>query len=479
MHLRLNLRILAALAALMTTFLLLPAGLAIILGESPAPFLSALAVSAGLVLAFFLPSRGAPRALSTRDGFIVVTSGWIVASAISALPFVFAGALAPTDAWFEAVSGITTTGSTVITDIEALPQSLLFWRSFTQWIGGMGIILFTIAILPPARCRRHATLQGRGPGARGGQDRAAAGRHGTLSLVHLRRPDTGRSHGAEVGRHAPSRSLRPCLHDPRHGGLLSPRNASIAAYASPYLRAVIIVFMFMAGMNFVLHFKVVSGRGREVLRDPEFRWYITLTLVFFLPTWIGLAAHGAPLLRAGEDALFTVVSLMTTTGYATADYELWPVGMQGPIVLLLILGGMAGSTGGGVKTLRTLLAFRGLRSSFRRMESPHAVRPVTYHGRAVPPEVMAAVWGFFAAYLTLAAIGSLILNAGGIDLVTSWSAALTALGNVGPGLAGVGPTDHFAWLSAYDKLVLSFLMLCGRLELYTVLLVFSPGFWRR
>ncbi|MDQ7007792.1 MAG: potassium transporter TrkG [Acidobacteriota bacterium] len=478
MHLRLNLRILAALAALMTTFLLLPAGLAIILGESPAPFLSALAVSAGLVLAFFLPSRGAPRALSTRDGFIVVTSGWIVASAISALPFVFAGALAPTDAWFEAVSGITTTGSTVITDIEALPQSLLFWRSFTQWIGGMGIILFTIAILPLLGVGGMQLFKAEVPGPVADKIAprlAVTARYLWYIYVGL---TLAEAMALKLGGMPLLEAFDHAFTTLATGGF-SPRNASIAAYASPYLRAVIIVFMFMAGMNFVLHFKVVSGRGREVLRDPEFRWYITLTLVFFLPTWIGLAAHGAPLLRAGEDALFTVVSLMTTTGYATADYELWPVGMQGPIVLLLILGGMAGSTGGGVKTLRTLLAFRGLRSSFRRMESPHAVRPVTYHGRAVPPEVMAAVWGFFAAYLTLAAIGSLILNAGGIDLVTSWSAALTALGNVGPGLAGVGPTDHFAWLSAYDKLVLSFLMLCGRLELYTVLLVFSPGFWRR
>ena len=478
MHLRLNLRILSALAALMSAFLLLPAGLATLLGESPAPFLSALAVGAGLSLALLLPSRGASRALSTRDGFIVVTSGWAIASAISALPFVFAGVLGPVDAWFEAVSGITTTGSTVITDIEALTQSLLFWRSFTQWIGGMGIILFTIAVLPLLGVGGMQLFKAEVPGPVADKIAprlAVTARYLWYIYVGL---TLAEAMLLKVGGMPLLEAFDHAFTTLATGGF-SPRNASIAAYASPYLRAVIIVFMFMAGMNFVLHFKVVSGRGREVLKDPEFRWYVVLMLVFFLPTWAGLAAHGAPLLQAGEDALFTVVSLMTTTGYATANYELWPVGMQGPIILLLILGGMAGSTGGGVKTLRTLLAFRGLRSSFRRMESPHAVRPVTYHGRAVPPEVMAAVWGFFAAYLTLAAIGALILNAGGIELVTSWSAALTALGNVGPGLAGVGPTDNFAWLSAYNKLVLSILMLCGRLELYTVLLVFSPGFWRR
>lgn len=478
MHPRLNLKILSALAALMSAFLLLPVGLALGFGESTRPFFSSMAGGLALALVFFLAGRRGKGALSTRDGFLVVAAGWAIASLIAAMPFVFAGALGPVDAWFEAVSGITTTGSTVLTDIEVLPRSLVTWRAFTQWVGGMGIILFTIAILPLLGVGGMQLFKAEVPGPVADKIAprlAVTARY--LWYIYL---------GLTLAEVALLRlGGMPLLEAFDHAfttlatGGFSPKNASIGAYASPYLRAVIIVFMFLAGMNFVLHFKVVSGRGRELFRDPEFRWYLALTGIFFLPTWAGLAAHGTPIFRACEDALFTVVSLMTTTGYATANYELWPVGMQGPIILLLILGGMAGSTGGGVKTLRTLLAFRALRSSFRRMESPHAVRPVTYHGRPVPHQVLAAIWGFFAAYLVLAAIGCLVINASGVDLVTAWSASLTALGNVGPGLGRVGPADNFAWLSGYNKLVLSFLMLCGRLELYTVLLIFSPGFWRR
>ena len=180
-----------------------------------------------------------------------------------------------------------------------------------------------------------------------------------------------------------------------------------------------------------------------------------------------------------EDALFTVISLMTTTGYATTDFEQWPLYTLGPLGLLLVFGGMAGSTGGGMKTLRTLLAFRSLKASFSRMLHPHAVHPVTYKGRSVSPSVSEAIWGFFAAYVVLAVFGMLVVNSTGTDLVTAWTASLTAIGNVGPGLGDVGPVDNFAWLPSYVKITLTFLMLCGRLEIYTVLLVLLPGFWRR
>ena len=478
MHPRLDLKILAALAALMSAFLLLPAGLALLLDESPAPFLKTAMLGLGLAALLYVPSRAARGSLSTRDGFLVVSIGWAVASLIACLPFIFAGALEPVDAWFEAVSGITTTGSTVITNIELLPRALLTWRAFTQWIGGMGIILFTIAILPLLGVGGMQLFKAEVPGPVA--DKIAPRLVVTarylwyiylgLTLAEVLLLWLGGMPLLECFDHAFTTLAT---------GGFSPKNASIAAYASPYLRAVVILFMFLAGMNFVLHFKLATGRVAEVARDEEFRWYLALTAIFFVPTWVGLVAHGTAIGRACEDALFTVVSLMTTTGYATADYELWPVGMQGPLILLLVLGGMAGSTGGGVKTMRTLLAMRALRSSFRRMLSPHGVHPVVYHGRPVAGEVLAAVWGFFAAYFLLGAIGSLVINAGGADLVTSWSAALTALGNVGPGLGAVGPTEHFAWLSGYSKLVLSFLMLCGRLELYTVLLLVAPAFWRR
>ncbi len=478
MHLRLCTKIIASLAGLMGAFLAFPLVLALFFDEPTRPFWGAmLAAFALFALGLFL-GRNSRGSLSTRDGFLIVAFGWAVASAIAALPYVFSGWMGPVDAWFEAVSGITTTGSTILTDIEALERSLLFWRSFTQWIGGMGIILFTIAVLPLLGVGGMQLFKAEVPGPVADKISprlAVTARYLWSIYVGLT--------GLEwlllsLGGMPVLEALDHSFTTLATGGF-SPRNASLAAYDSHYLHVVVIVFMFLAGMNFCLHFKLVFGRVREVFEDEEFRWYIALMLIFVVPTVVGLLFHGTPFFQALEDALFTVTSLMTTTGYATANYELWPLAIKGPIILLLIFGGMAGSTGGGVKTMRTLLSFRALRASFRRMEHPHAVRPVVYKGRPVPADTLAAIWGFFASYIILAILGMIVLNWHGHDLITSWSAALTALGNVGPGLANVGPTDNFGWMYPQNKLLLSFLMLCGRLEIYTVLLLFAPSFWRR
>jgi len=478
MNLRLDARILGMLAAVLAAFLLLPLGLALAFGEPVRPWLLSIAASLVVAGVGWLAGTGAGTTIRPRDGYLVVAAGWFLAGALCAVPYVLHGALSPVDAWFESVSGITTTGSTVMVDIEAQGQALLFWRSLTQWIGGMGIILFTIAVLPLLGVGGMQLFKAEVPGP-------------VADKIAPRLAVTARYlWGIYVGLTALEAVLlrlggMPWLHAIDHAfttlatGGFSPRNASIEAYPSVYLRGVIILFMFAAGMNFVLHFRLLVGKVRDVFRDEEFRWYVALILLFTVPAAANLVDHGHRPAEAIEDALFTVVSLVTTTGYATADYEAWPLHMAGPVILLLILGGMAGSTGGGLKTLRTLLAFRSLRASFRRMLHPHAVWPVRYRGRPVPGDVLEAIWGFFAAYLLLAAIGALVVNFSGADLVTSWSASLTAIGNVGPGLGGVGPTDNFAWLPGYVKLTLSFLMLAGRLELYTILLVFLPGFWRR
>ncbi|RMF71865.1 MAG: TrkH family potassium uptake protein [Acidobacteria bacterium] len=479
MNPRLDVMILGLLAGLVGLFQLAPLALALALGEPGGPFVPGLAVGLLLAAAGLVAGRGASRTVRPRDGFLVVGVGWILASAISAVPFVASGATGPVDAWFEAVSGITTTGSTILVDIEAQSASLLFWRSMTQWIGGMGIIVFTIAILPLLGVGGMQLFRAEVPGPV--TDKIAPRVTVTARYLWL----------VYVGLTAIEALLlrafgMPALEAVDHAfttmatGGFSPKAASIGAYDSPLIRVTVIVFMALAGMNFVLHFKAFQGRLRDVLRDEELRWYLALIALFAIPMTVVLAlVEQQPLGRAAEDAFFTVVSLMTTTGYATADYELWPLVTHGPIILLLILGGMAGSTGGGVKTLRTLLAFRSLRASFSRMLHPHAVRPVVYRGRPVPGPVMEAIWGFFAAYITLAVLGMLVVNMTGADLVTSWSASLTALGNVGPGLGAVGPVDNFAALPGGVKLVLSALMLFGRLELYTLLLLLMPGFWRR
>lgn len=480
MHLPLILRILGYLLGLMAAFLLIPCAIAVVFDEPLAPFVGTIAIAVVLGGVLFVLGRTEQKNLTTRDGFVTVALGWVVASLIASLPYLISGQLEPVDALFEAVSGITTTGSTVVPDIGALPESLVLWRSLTQWIGGMGIILFTIAVLPLLGVGGMQLFRAEVPGPVTDKisprlattARYLWGIYCGLTLAELLLLMTGGM--------PPLDALNHSFTTLATGGF-SPENASIGAYDSHFVRIVVIVFMFLAGMNFVLHFRLATGHLRDVMRDEEFHWYVFLILVFVVLICGSLWLHSGFSWRSLEDVVFTVVALMTTTGYAVVDYGSgWPVGTQGMIVLLLVLGGMAGSTGGGVKTLRTLLAFRALKSSFLRISRPHAVKPVAYRGRPVPEHVMTAIWGFFAAYLGLAIAGMLSLNLlSDIDLTTSWSAALTAIGNVGPGLGAVGPAETFAHLQALPKLVLSFLMLCGRLEIYTVLLMLMPGFWTR
>ena len=478
MNPRLDVKILGMLAGLMGLFMLPPLGLALLRGENFMPFVWGFTAGTAALLVGHLIGLRAEQRLRPRDGFLVVTLGWIVASVMAAVPYLAGGFLGPVDAWFEGVSGITTTGSTILTSIETLPRSLLLWRSMTQWLGGMGIILFTIAVLPLLGVGGMQLFKAEVPGPVADKIAprlAVTARYLWIIYVGLTVLEAALLH---VGGMSVLDAVDHSLTTMATGGF-SPRNDSIAAYESSWIRGVIIVFMFLAGTNFVLHFRVLKGRFREVGRDDEFRWYVSLILLFTIPALVVLVASGAGLGAAVEDSLFTVVSLMTTTGYATADFEQWPLYTLGPLGLLLVFGGMAGSTGGGMKTLRTLLAFRSLKASFSRMLHPHAVHPVTYKGRSVSGSVTEAIWGFFAAYVVLAVLGMLVVNSTGTDLVTSWTASLTAIGNVGPGLGAVGPTDNFAWLPPYVKITLTFLMLCGRLEIYTVLLVLLPGFWRR
>ncbi len=479
MNLRLDVGILGMLSALLGVFLLGPLALAAARGEPTRGFLLAIGAALALAVAGAAVGRRSSRSLLTRDGFFVVTVGWLLASTIAAVPYAdsphFGG---PVDALFEAVSGITTTGSTILTDIEAVPRSLLLWRSMTQWLGGMGIILFTIAILPLLGVGGMQLFKAEVPGPVADKltpRLAVTARYLWYVYVGLTVAELLLLRALGLGwLDATDHALTTLA-----TGGFSPMNASIAAYSSPYVRWVIIVFMFLAGTNFVLHFRLLSGRWREVVRDDELRWYAALTAVFAMSFAGVLAWNGSGLYRAVEDAAFTTVSLITTTGYATADFETWPLALQGMLGILLVFGGMAGSTGGGVKTLRTLLAFRALRTTFRKMLHPHAVTPLIYRGSMVRSDVMNAIWGFFAIYLVLAVVGMLVINLSGADMVTAWTASLTAIGNVGPGLGDVGPTDNFAAMPGFAKLTLAFLMLCGRLEIYTVILVFLPGFWRR
>jgi len=450
---------------------------ALVLGEPLLPYAGGAAVAGlygGAIVAAVHPRD---RRMRVRDGFLVVSAAWLLASLFGAVPYVLADALSPVDALFESVAGFTTTGSTVLTDIEAAPRALLLWRSLTQWLGGMGIIVFAIAVLPMLGIGGMQLFRAEMPGPT--TDKltpriAATARRLWLIYVGLTVLAGLALLRAGLG---PFDALCHALTTLATGGF-STKNASIGAFGRPAVEWVVIVFMLLAGTNFALHYRILVGRGGAVLRDGELRFYLGTALA--LTAAVAWVLHGA---GQGEHALrhaaFQVVSILTTTGYGTADYEVWP-GLASFVFLpLLVFGGMAGSTSGGIKSLRLLIGLRALRTLMLRLSHPLAVRNVRYAGRPVDDDVVSGVAVFVFAYLWIATAAALVVASAGYDVTTSLSAALTAIGNVGPGLGAVGPTDTFAHLPGYAKLALAFCMLAGRLEIFTLLVLCEPRFWRR
>jgi trk system potassium uptake protein TrkH len=476
-NLLLDFEILGWLLVGLAGFECVPIACALAYGEPVLPYAASAAAALAYGLTVALAMRPKDRHMRTRDGFLVVSAAWILASAFGSLPYVLTGALTPVDALFESVAGFTTTGSSVLTQIEAAPRALLLWRSLTQWLGGMGIIVFTIAVLPLLGIGGMQLFKAEVPGPV--TDKltpriAVTARRLWLIYVGFTLAALVALWVAGMGVFD---ALCHALTTLATGGF-STRNASIGAFRTPAIEWVVIFFMLVAGTNFAVHYRLLVGGARRVARDTELRLYLALVASLgALVAWL-LCASSAPE-HAVRTALFQVTSILTTTGFATADFELWPALAKFLIVPLLVLGGMAGSTSGGLKTLRVLLGLRALRTFVLRLSHPLAVRPVRYAGRPVGDEVVIGVVLFFMAYFAIALIAAAVVASGGYDLLTSLTAALTAIGNVGPGLGEVGPTDNFAHLPAQAKLALSFCMIAGRLEIFTVLVLFEPHFWRR
>lgn len=460
---------------------LLPLICALVYGEvvdARAFVLSAL-VAVGLGTAGILAGSRVAEVLR-REAVVIVVGAWVLASLLGALPFLLSGSIAqPLDAFFESASGFTTTGATILTDIEALGRGILFWRSMTQWLGGMGIIVLFVALLPEL-----------GPGARflyklevpGPADRALRPRIRdtalTLWTIYL-----GLSAAQTVLLMVAGLSLYDAVtatFSTVSTGGFSPHADSIASFSSPLVELIVVFFMLAGGTNFSLYYLMrIKGRG-VLFRDSEVRLYLSIVVAATLL----IAAHllfdgfGGPL-EALRAALFQVASIGTTTGFATADYALWPVFPQLLLVALMFSGACAGSTSGSMKVMRMAI---GLRSAFRQVQllfNPHAVLPIFVGGRPVPEPVVQSVAGFFIIFLSAWGMSSLVLTFSGHDLATAASAAVACLGNVGPGIAGVGPWENYAFFASWEKLLLVFLMWLGRLELYAVLALFVRRFWLR
>jgi len=459
-------------------FLCVPLVAAALFTEPVLPFLATIALVLGGGLALVRAFQPEDRNIRARDGFLIVSGAWILVSLAGAVPYLLAGSLGPVDAVFESVSGFTTTGSTVVADTGELARSMLLWRAMTQWLGGMGIILFTIAILPLLGIGGMQLFKAEVPGP-------------VADKVRPRLAATARSlWGIYVGLTAAEwialqlagldayEALCHALTTLATGGF-STRNTSVGGFGSPAVEWIVTLFMLLAGINFVLHYKLLTGRFRAVWRDSELRYFLGVVAVATAVVAVVVHESGTRILETLRLAAFQVVAVLTTTGYCTTDFEAWPSLAVIVLLVLMVLGGMSGSTGGGVKSLRALLAVRSLRTTVYRLIHPHAVRPVKYGGAVVSESVLAGIWAFFTAFIVIAALGAAVVAACGYDPLTAISASMTAIGNVGPGFGAVGAYDNFAHMPAVAKLTLAGCMLFGRLEIFTLLALFSREFWRR
>lgn len=503
MPLKLNavLGTLSALLLFLGAFLIIPVLVGLYYGEAgwwAFAVTALLTLGAGMPGWFFLRRGGFNQDIRSREGFLIVAAAWLVLSLVGALPFVFGGVFdSYTDAFFETMSGFTTTGASVLGGpenpaIESVERCFLLWRSLTHWIGGMGIIVLTLAILPILGVGGMELYKAEVPGPAADKltprIRETARRLWYIyvgltvvqTLLLLPAMDL-----FEAANHA--------MASMSTGGF-STRDASVAGFGSGYVEWVITLFMFLGGMNFALHYRMLRGEAITVFRDTELRVYSAIvagaTLLVAFGIWqstipvlpasegsgaLGMFANGLEALRA---AAFQVVSIVTTTGFVSANFELWPPLATGVLFLLLFVGGMAGSTAGGIKVLRHVLLFKNSSREIRQLIHPQAIIPVRLNGNVVPAEVLRNVLSFAVLYFGLIAVGTGLMTLLGADLLTALTAVATCLGNVGPGFGTVGAAENYAHLSAAAKWLLSFLMMIGRLEVFTVLILITPSYWR-
>jgi trk system potassium uptake protein TrkH len=480
MNLKLVIRVLGFLSLVEGITMLLPLLVSAIYGEHD---ITAFLVSAGIAGIFgssvLLLTKNALRDIGKREGFIIVSFAWIIFSLFGSLPYILSGSIPNfTDAFFETISGFTTTGSSILADIEALPHGLLFWRSLTQWLGGMGIIVLSLAILPVFGIGGMqlfmAEVPGPTPDKISPRIRQTAK---TLWVIYLGFTVT-ETLLLWIGGMTFFDAICHSFTTMATGGF-STKQASIAHWNSPFIQYVIVLFMFFAGTNFTLSYIALKGNFRKVLNDEEFKYYSFFVLGFTLIIFIGLAlTTSLGIEQAFRDALFQVVSIITTTGFATSDYLLWAPILTILIFVLFFFGGSAGSTGGGIKIMRIVLLMKNSYYELRRMIHPKAVIPVKFNRHSVDAKIVTNVLAFFMLYFIIFGFSTVIFTFIEPDLESSMGAVATCLGNIGPGLGNVGPAESFAHVAPAGKWFLSFLMLLGRLELFTVLVLFSPSFWK-
>ena len=474
-------RIIGVLLLLETVMFFACSGVSYYYGEGDMlDFWKAGGITAGVGLLLAAIGKGGDKQLTRRDGYVLVSLAWVAFSLFGMLPFYIGGYIPNiTDAFFETMSGFSSTGATILNNIESLPHGILFWRSMTQWIGGLGIIMFTIAILPIF-------------GVSGLQVFAAEASGPTHDKVHPRIGITAKwiwSIYAGItgilvvllmlGGMNWFDSVCHAFATTGTGGF-STKQASVAYYNSPYIEYVISAFMFISGINFTLLLLFVNRKFKKFIGNAELKWYFG-SVVFFT-VLIAVILHYTSTMGAEESfrkSLFQVISLHTSTGFATDDYMTWTPVLWGLLTIIMLMGACAGSTTGGLKCIRMVILTKVSRNEFKHILHPNAVLPVRVNKQVISPYIVSTVLAFCFLYIVIITISVLLMMAMGVGFEESIGCVVSSIGNMGPGLGETGPAYSWSALPAMAKWLLAFLMFLGRLELFTVLLLFTPDFWKR
>lgn len=435
-----------------------------------------LCLGAGVILSLKKPEKTTYYA---KEGYISVALGWIVMSIMGCLPFVFSGEIPFFfDALFEIISGFTTTGASILTDVEALSKCMLFWRSFSHWVGGMGVLVFILAILPLAGGEHNLQLM-----------KAESPGPSVSKLVPRLRETAMMLYKIYLGMTVLmivilAVSGMPlfdtlCLTFGTAGtGGFGVLNSSAAGYTT-FQQAVITVFMMLFGVNFSFYFLLLYKKAKDAFSMEEVRWYFVIYFGAVLLITVNLAGQAGSVLEHFHHAAFQAASIMTTTGFSTVDFNLWPQLSKAVLLLLMFIGACAGSTGGGMKVSRIVVYMKSIKREMAALIHPRSVKVMKLEGKAVDSAMLRSIFSFLSAYLVIFVVSLLIATLDGFDLETNFSAVAATFNNIGPGLGGVGPTSNFAGYSVLSKLVLSLDMLIGRLEIFPILLLFAPNTWKK
>lgn len=480
MNFRYIARIIGILLLAITAFLVPSMLIALFKGEKAlSSILSTMAISGIGGFALYLTPRD-ERGMTVRDAFMIVTLGWLIVCMVGALPFFFSGvATSYVDSFFEVVSGFTTTGATILKDVESQPMSIMFWRSLTHWLGGMGILVLTLAVMPALGVGSFQIFRAETPGPL--KDKIAPKMRDTAAILYTSYLGITVLETVMLllGGVSLFESLIHTFGSVGTGGF-STRNLSVGALGGSYVQWVIGVFMLLSGINFTLYYSLFRGRWRKALANEELRCYLLINFGCTMAVFLNLYLNDHfGLMDSLRHSFFQVTSIMTTTGYTTVDFDVWPTFSKLILFLLMFVGASSGSTGGAIKVIRVLVIFKLIRREMQKVLHPKAVIPISINGHALKPEVVTSIASFFALYIMVFLAASLALALEGIDKVSATSAVAATLGNIGPGFGVVGPLLTYADFNILSKLLLSLLMLLGRLELFTMLVVLTPSFWRQ